>query len=323
MALRKRARTRRPFHSARPAAARNGKSPLDPWELVWGQPYIDCDTLAAAIEVDLLRSPQADYRSRLLIHDAAQAIRSHWGRSRFSQWIGKSPIGHKIQSILREDFPEEGFPHIRRRLVESVKSEVIERIFELLGRGVPERVEVYIAGSIPTLIKGLTFRPTQDIDFVNEVPAEIRRQRDVLQRIDESYGLSLGHVQSHYLPANWQSRRHYFGDFGGLRVYMVDEYDIFVSKLSSKQPKHTQDLEVMSRNLDKEKIKQRLLEDGRIFMSTPFLREQIEENWRFIFRESLSADEPRPKTESNSPDTSRAIRTAPETQVGRKTSSKK
>jgi Nucleotidyltransferase of unknown function (DUF6036) len=264
---------------------------LDPWELVWGQPYIDCDTLAAAIEEDLAKTPSPDYRSRLLIHDAAGAICSYWGSRRFRRWIGNSPVGDKIQTILTEEFPEEGFPHIRRKLVASIKSDLIERIFETLGRGIVERVEVHIAGSVPTLIKGLTFRPTQDIDFVNEVPAEIRRQGDTLKRIEESYGLSLGHVQSHYLPANWQTRRRFFGDFGGLRVYMVDEHDIFVSKLSSKQGKHRQDLEVMAQTMDKEKIKQRLLQDGKIFLDTPFLRIQIEENWRFIFREPLFAEQ--------------------------------
>jgi len=165
---------------------------LDPWELVWGQPYIDCETLAAAIEDDLGGSPQPDYRTRLLVHDAAQAIRSYWGPKRFGQWVGNSPVGDKIHTIIQETFPEKGFPHIRRRLVASVKSDLIERIFELLGRGVPERIEVHIAGSIPTLIKGLTFRPTQDIDFVNEVPEEIRRQRDVLRTIvglDEAVAL--------------------------------------------------------------------------------------------------------------------------------------
>ncbi len=303
MPLKKRARIRRNLPALPAGIAGNGRPSLDPWELVWGQPYIDCDTLATAIEDDLIGSPEADYRSRLLIHDAARAICSYWGSSRFDKWIGKSPVGRKIQSILHEHFPEEGFPNIRRKLVASVKSEVVERIFELLGQGVPERVEVHIAGSIPTLIKGLTFRPTQDIDFVNEVPAEIRRQRDVLQRIDESYGLSMGHVQSHYLPANWQSRRHYFGDFGGLRVYMVDEYDIFVSKLSSKQPKHRQDLEVMAPNLEKDKIKRRLFDDGKIFLATPFLSEQIKENWRFIFREPLSAEAPEPQVEKKAAET--------------------
>src|SRR5436190_21583329 len=112
MATKRRTRKRRAssaprFTAARRLrAARNGKACLDPWELVWGQPYIDCDTLAAAIEDDLIRSPQADYRSRLLIHDSAQAIRSYWGSGRFNRWIGKSPVGHKIQSILHEQFAE-------------------------------------------------------------------------------------------------------------------------------------------------------------------------------------------------------------------------
>ena len=67
-----------------------------------------------------------------------------------------------------------------------------------------------------------------------------------------------------YLPAHWQNRRHWLGDFGGLRVYVVDEYDIFVSKLSSKKEKHQSDLGVLALKLDKEIARQRLLTDGRL-----------------------------------------------------------
>src|SRR5947208_689578 len=83
-----------------------------------------------------------------------------------------------------------------------------------------------------TLVKGLTYRPTDDIDFVNEVPPEIRSQRTAISQVRAEFGLTLGHVQSHYLPANWINRRQFFGDFGGIRVYLVDVYDVFVSKLS-------------------------------------------------------------------------------------------
>ena len=51
--------------------------PLDPWKLVWGQPYIDSRALARAIEEDLERSAHPDFRTRLLVRDAAVAIRSH------------------------------------------------------------------------------------------------------------------------------------------------------------------------------------------------------------------------------------------------------
>jgi len=57
---------------------------------------------------------------------------------------------------------------------------------------------------------------------VDEVPAEIRKQRAVLRKIQSDYGLSLGHVQSHYLPIGWQDRRRFLGNFGRLRVYLVD-----------------------------------------------------------------------------------------------------
>jgi hypothetical protein len=56
---------------------------LDPWKLVWGQPFIDCQTLATAIEQDLAGDPCPDFRTRLLVRDAAFAIQSYWGPRRF------------------------------------------------------------------------------------------------------------------------------------------------------------------------------------------------------------------------------------------------
>ncbi|HEY7427564.1 MAG TPA: DUF6036 family nucleotidyltransferase [Gemmataceae bacterium] len=262
----------------------------DPWALVWGQPYIDSVTLAAALEDDLQHNPRPDYRTRLLIRDAARAIRSFWGAKKFRRWLATSPTGERIRAILNESFPETGFPHIRRRLVDSIGATQVKQVFTLLGQQIHQRIEVYVAGSIPTLIEGLTARPTEDIDLVDEVPAEIRKQRAVLRKIASDYGLRLGHVQSHYLPANWANRRQFLGDFGGLRVYLVDPYDIFVSKLSSKQKKHRDDLRVLALKLDPETARQRLLGDGRAFLEDPRQRPQIEANWQFIYQEALAAE---------------------------------
>jgi hypothetical protein len=267
--------------------------PLDPWRLVWGQPHIDSATLAAAIECDLQRNLHPDYRTRLLVRDAAKALRSFWGSRKFDRWLAASPSGKRIRTILDERFDETGFPHIRRRLVDSIGAAQVKQIFTLLGQNIHDRVEVYVAGSIPTLIEGLTARPTEDIDIVNEVPAEIRKQRTVLRKIQTDYGLSIGHVQSHYLPARWETRRQFLGDFGGLRVYLVEPYDIFVSKLSSKMEKHKDDLRVLAQKLDKETAKQRLLRDGRAFLDDARQRPQIEANWQFIYQEALSPKEPR------------------------------
>ena len=268
---------------------------LDPWKLVWGQPFIDSQTLASAIEQDLERNSRPDFRTRLLVRDSAAALRSFWGPRRFSQWIKASPLGSRIRKILGEDLGKPGFSTIRRRLVDSIDSTQLKQIFEMLGRGIHDPIEVHIAGSIPTLIKGLTARPTDDIDFVDEIPIEIRRQQSVLRAIKADFGLKLGHMQSHYLPTHWRDRRHWLGDFGGLRVYVIDEYDIFISKLSSRQVKHQHDLRVLAYKLEKVEARRRLLTDGQAFLDDSKLKPQIEENWRFIFQEPLFAKQPAQK----------------------------
>lgn len=276
--------------------ARISSDSSDPWRLVWGQPYIDSGALAAAIESDLQRNSQPDYRTRLLLRDAAEAIRSFWGAAKFRRWLAASPARQSLRAILKERFPEAGFPSIRRRLVDKIGENQVRQIFTLLGQNIHERVEVYIADSVPTLIAGLTARPTEDIDIVDEVPAVIRKQRALLRKIENEYGLRLAHVQSHYLPSEWQKRRRFLGDFGGLRVYLVDAYDIFVSKLSSKQEKHQDDLRVLAAKLDKETARRRLFDYGRAFWDDPFQRPQIEANWQFIYQEPLDIENGERKT---------------------------
>jgi hypothetical protein len=260
---------------------------LDPWALVWGQPFIDADRLAAAIEDDLDRNPKPDFRTRLLIRDSMRALKGFWGERAFSRWLNRADAGQRIRAILHQDLGKTGYHAIRRRLVSNVGKDELQQIFEILGERVRGPVEVNIAGSAPTLVKELTARPTDDIDVVDEVPAEIRNQRAVLDKIKAKYGLTLGHVQSHYLPAHWADRRHYLGDFGGLRVYLVDEYDVFVSKLSSSQEKHKDDLRVMARALDRQRIRELLFTDGKLFLASAHDRPKIEANWHFLFREPL------------------------------------
>jgi hypothetical protein len=264
---------------------------LDSWKLVWGQPYIDCQTLAQAIEQDLEHDTEPDFRTRLLVQDVTTAIRSYWGKRKFSRWLAASTVGPRIREILKQDLGEPGFPSIERRLVASIDLTQIRQILQLLGRAIHDPVEVHIAGSIPTLIKGLTARPTADIDFVDEVPRQLRRQHAVLQKLEAEFGLKLEDVQSRYLPDHWHDRRQWFGDFGELRVYVLDEYDIFVSKLSSKKKKHQDDLRVLAMKLDSDVARSRLLTHGRAFLDNPKQRLQIEENWSFIFQEPLFVSE--------------------------------
>ena len=263
----------------------------DPWKMIWGQPYIDATRLAAALEQDLSKTSHPDFRTRLLVRDAARAVQSYWGPRKFAQWLKKSPVAQSLRTILEEDLGEIGFPNIRSRLVTGIEATQVKQIFTILGREVRDRVEVNVAGSIPTLLEGLTVRPTADIDLVDEVPAAIRKQRALLQQIKAEYGLTLGHARSNCLPVHWENRRHFLGDFGGLRVYLVDAYDIFVSKLSSKMKKHQDDLRVLALKLDKDHARKRLLEYGHAFLSDPRIRRAIEVNWQFLFQEPLVLEE--------------------------------
>ena len=263
------------------------KSQEHPWDLVWGQPYIDSERLVSAIEAELSEENAIDFRGRLLIRDAMIALRIFQGSQTFSRWLNKSPVKNKIEAILKEDLGEPGFTNIGKRLVSGTSKTQVEQIFELLGKGLHQPLVVYIAGSIPSLLSGLSSRPTDDIDFVDEVPREILQQRKIISDIETKYGFTLGHVQSHYLPSNWKQRSVSLGQFGALNVLFVDEIDIFVSKLSSKKEKHKDDLRVLAGKLNKDEVKQRLQTDGRAFLQSDSDRAAIEENWSFVYREPL------------------------------------
>jgi hypothetical protein len=100
---------------------------LDPWELVWGQPYINSQSLAKAIEQDLERDRQPDFRTRLLVRDASVALRSFWGPKRFLRWVAASPVARQIRQILREELGQPGFAAVRRRLVLDFSGDAVRR----------------------------------------------------------------------------------------------------------------------------------------------------------------------------------------------------
>jgi hypothetical protein len=67
----------------------------------------------------------------------------------------------------------------------------------------------------------------------------------------------------------------------------VDAYDIFVSKVSSKQEKHQDDLRVLAAKLDKETARRRLFDYRRAFLDDSHQRPQIDANWQVIYQEPL------------------------------------
>jgi hypothetical protein len=259
---------------------------LDLWSLVRGRPQIDPNDLADAIVQQAAAEP-LDYRTRLLIRDSVDALQGYWGREGVERWLDTCEWQEKIEAICGEDFEEVGFPSIKKRIMEKTNPETVEQYFRELSRLVRKKMVLSVGGSIALIVPGLLVRHTDDVDIVDEVPEELREQHDAIDALHVRYGLLLTHFQQHYLPSGWASRLSYHGTFGDLQVYFVDPIDVFLSKLTSKRTKDLDDLRVLARQFDKEKIGQRLKDTMQSILASHDLREQAKQNWYILFGEDL------------------------------------
>ena len=262
------------------------------WSVATGVPYVDAQTLACAVESAAESSEPFDYRTRLLIRDSLSALEAHWGRTRFDRWFGLLPSRERIEEATRPetfdpDPNEIGFPSLKRRVMDATKIEDALAFFEQLSEHVRKPTRLNVGGSLALILRGLLSRQTEDADVVNEVPAELRNQHDVLNKLAERYGLSLTHFQSHYLPKGWEGRLRSLNTWGELEVYLVDPYDVMVSKLCSKRDKDLDDLRAMKPQIDRDKLKDRLIDSGQALVAEERLREAARKNWRLLFAESL------------------------------------
>ncbi|MFO0967908.1 MAG: DUF6036 family nucleotidyltransferase [Gemmataceae bacterium] len=258
----------------------------DLWNLVRKRPQIDPKDLAEAVRAEAVTNPQS-YRERLLIRDCLDALRTHWGEARIEAWLKGKPEERAIRSIWQEPFDEVGYPSIRDRLMEKTEPDEIRQFLEELSRGVRQDLRLNVAGSIALILPGFLVRHTEDIDIVGDVPEIIRNNHRLLDELKKSYGLQIGHVQTHYFPSGWESRVHSFGVFGPVKVYLLDVYDVFLSKLFSARRKDQEDLRVLAPQLEKDLVMRKLKDHAQGFLATPRLRELATDNWRLLYGEDL------------------------------------
>ena len=74
---------------------------LDLWTLTRGRPQIDPHDLAEAVAVQAA-GDDLDYRTRMLIRDSIEALKSYWAAERFEQWFAICPERETIEAICRE-----------------------------------------------------------------------------------------------------------------------------------------------------------------------------------------------------------------------------
>jgi hypothetical protein len=258
----------------------------DLWGLVKYRPQVDPNDLAAAVEQEAAHEP-LDYRTRLLIRDSVKALQDYWGPEPFAAWLAASPQRSRIEAISQEGFERPGFPSLAERLMEKTDPEEIKRYLRELGMTLHRPLRLQIGGSAALMLPGYLSRPTDDIDVVDEVPVELRTQYELLGQLKKRYGLELNHFQSHHLPSGWEKRLHSLEPLGKLHVFLVDAYDVVLSKLGSAREKDRDDLRAVLAHLDRETLVRRLRETAaKLLLDTRFGL-NAEHNWYILFGEPL------------------------------------
>jgi len=255
-------------------------------------PQVDASALAKAVEQAAASDDALDYRTRLLIRDSLRALASHWTQSRYETWLRNSSYRREIEEACKpdvfDDDPNEiGFPSLMRNVVDATSPEQVTRFLRDLSKKIRRPTRLVIGGSIPLILGGQLTRSTQDIDVVDEVPAELRNEHQFLQELSDNYKLQLAHFQSHYLPSGWERRLRSLGVFGDLQVFLVDPSDIFVSKLFSARKKDKPDLIALASKLDRKTLEHRIREDAKPLRGEERLLKAAEDNWHVLFGEPL------------------------------------
>jgi hypothetical protein len=261
---------------------------VDLWSLVLDQSEIDPDDLAAAIEREVQKAA-LDFRTRLLIRDSVDSLRRFWGPQRTSAWLRETQAADTIQTIVNADLGPAGFSLLSRRLMPATRSETIIAFLRELGLSLPQPEKMVIGGAASLILTTPLLRRTEDIDVVNELPAQVRTRHELLDSLAKRYGIRLIHFQSHYLPEGWELRIQSLGRYGQLDVWLVDCHDTWLGKLFSPREKDRDDLRLVAPALDKTILRQRLTDACKSFLAQPDLRRHASDNWYIVFGEPLPA----------------------------------
>jgi hypothetical protein len=259
----------------------------DLWSLVRGSPWVDPVDLLDAIEEEALRTPH-DFRTRLLLRDSFLALEKRSARETLMSRLSREAAS-AIAEILQQNLGEPGFPTLEKRIMQRSDKHTMMQFLRELGEKVPHDTRLDIGGSGALILAELLRRNTEDLDAVDEVPVALRDEHDLRNSLAARYGLRLTHFQSHYLPQGWNQRERSLGVFGGLAVYLVEEFDILLSKLFSNREKDLDDLRILFQSLDRTVAERRLRDTCGPLLAEPVLRANAERNWYLLFGDKLPA----------------------------------
>ena len=262
------------------------------WAVARNSTSVNADALARSIEG--AADTALDYRTRLLIRDSLTALRDHWGSTKFESWLGHSTRQDDLRKLcndpsIRAASADEGFPTLARRMVNPIDPNTVMQMLRELSTHVTQRTRLVIGGSIAMLLAGHLARHTDDIHVVDELPANLRSQPEMLENLATRYGLRLAHFQSHYLPNGWELRIRSLDAMANLQVFAVDPYDVFVGKLFSMREKDRDDLRAIAPQLNRELLLERMRKTTAELRAETRPNDAAKHNWFVLFGEDLPA----------------------------------
>jgi hypothetical protein len=262
------------------------------WALTWARRHIDSNAVADRL-AHLLRGGPLDFRTRLLVRDALVGLDEVWGRDRFSAWSSANGVAEAVRSIREDaDLGPTAFRRLGKRLMTPTTIETVHAFFRDLGSEVRNPARIIVGGAVALILSDKLHRSTEDIDVVDELPAELAASHELLRELAERHGLVLTHFQSHYLPSGWEARTWSLERFGRLDVSVVDPYDVLVGKLFSKRSKDFADLRTLLPQFDLERLTERVASTTAGFRSEPALLQAAERNWYVLTGQPLPPAEP-------------------------------
>jgi len=264
------------------------------WNLL-ASPTIDPATLARAIETVLVER-NLDWRTLQLVKEGWEALEASVEQSLLNEYLFERTAMQitKVIRLLTADVSKSHcdvkFPSLKERLMPHLSPITVRQFLRELGSAIASPTTITMGGAASLVLRGLLSRATEDVDIVDEVPVEIRDERVVLQNLSARYGLHITHFQSHYLPKGWESRTIDFGTFGKIHVRLVDALDIIGGKVFSARPKDLDDFRLLSLNLNKEELRQRVHQGASCLISSDQNRRQAIKNWYIVYGDDLDFD---------------------------------
>jgi hypothetical protein len=261
------------------------------WNLL-ARPTIDPRSLARAIET-VVGEPNLDWRTLQLVKEGWVALEQSIEPGLLTNYL-RVHTSIQVAEAIRARTDDAGnshcevkFPSLKERLMTHLSPTTIRQFLRELGTAIAHPATITMGGAASLVLRGLLSRATEDVDVVDEVPAEIRDEREILQNLSARYGLRMTHFQSHYLPRGWESRTIDFGTFGKIQVRLVDALDIIAGKVFSARPKDLDDFRLLSLNLNKEQLRQRVLQGSTSLTSSDQNRRQAITNWYIVYGDDL------------------------------------